>query len=119
MNDLDAIAGLAANLPSLQAPGSITSLLGNKNASATELKEAAEGFEAVLLEKLLQEMRKTIPKSGLLDSPISDQMNDMFWSFLAKDLAEKGGIGLSGEVYRQMQNEMNSQAKPPALEQLL
>ncbi len=119
MNDLNALVDLAANLPSLQAPGNITRLLGNNNAGAKELKEAAEGFESVFLEKLLQEMRKTIPKSGLLDSPISDQMNDMFWSFLSKDLAKNGGIGLSGEVYRQMQNEMNSQTKPRALEQLL
>ena len=59
-----------------------------------------------------------VPESGLLADPASKQMHDMFWQYLAEDLAEKGGIGLSDEIYRQM-SQMGAQAEAPAMEQLL
>ena len=62
---------------------------------------AAKDFEAIFLHKLLKEMKDTIPDGGLLGDGISDQVKDIFWYYLAEDLADKGGLGLWKEIYRQ------------------
>lgn len=71
----------------------------------TDLKnqQAAKDFEAVLLHKMLQAMASTVPDSPLLDEGAGKQIHDMFWHYLAQDLADKGGLGLwkqiAGQTY--------------------
>ncbi len=73
--------------------------------SPAEIKseKAAKDFEAVLLHKMLQEMANTVPDSPLLDRGAGKQVHDMFWHYLAQDLADKGGLGLwkqiAGQTY--------------------
>jgi len=67
------------------------------------LEKVARDFESVLLQKLLDEMRRTIPESGLLESATSDQVQGLFWHYLAEDAAEKGGLGLAKELMDQFQ----------------
>ena len=76
------------------------------------VEQAAKGFESVLLEKLMDSMQETIPDSGLLGDGTSKQVQGMFWSFLAQDMANKGGIGLWKELYRQW--TQHGAAAPPA-----
>ena len=66
--------------------------------------QAAKDFESVLLHKVLQEMERTIPRSGLMDSPMSRQVQGMFWFHLAQELADSGGLGLWKEIQRTMPN---------------
>ena len=81
-------------------------------------EKAAKDFESVLLYRLLEEMKRTIPESGLLETGISKQVQDIFWFYLAQDMADKGGIGLGKELYRQMNQSTDQQkAKPLILEQ--
>lgn len=61
----------------------------------SKLKEACEGFESVFIHQLLKEMRKTVPKDGLLHSSREDQYVAMFDEELAKTMAKNGGIGLA------------------------
>lgn len=70
--------------------------------TAAQTEKAAKDFESVLLAKVLQEMDKTIPRSGLLDSQSMAQVRGMFWSFLAEDMADKGGFGLWKQVQADM-----------------
>ena len=63
--------------------------------------KAAKDFESVLLHRLLGEMRRTIPESGLLSNGISKQLEDIFWMYLAQEMAERGGLGLWKELYKQ------------------
>jgi len=58
------------------------------------LEQAAKNFESVLLYKLLEEVKRTIPESGLFGGAASGQIQEMFWYHLASALAEQGGIGL-------------------------
>lgn len=88
--------------------------------AGTPAEKAARDFESVLLYKLLEEMKQTIPESGLLDTAISKQVQGIFWFYLAQDLADKGGIGLGKELYRQMSQSTDLQStKPPISEQPL
>ena len=48
----------------------------------------------------MEEMRRTIPKSGLLETGISRQIDGLFWFYLAQEVAQKGGIGLWNDLSR-------------------
>ena len=65
-------------------------------------EKAAKDFEAILLHRLMEEMRRTIPKSGLLDTAVSNQIDGLFWFYLAQEVADKGGIGLWQDLARRM-----------------
>jgi len=69
---------------------------------AAKSEKVAKDFEAILLHRMMDEMRRTIPKSGLLDSAVSRQMEGLFWFYLAQEMAEKGGIGLWKDLSRSM-----------------
>jgi len=64
--------------------------------------EAARGFESILLHRLVEAMRETIPDGGLLSSPTGRQVEGLFWFYLAQEMAEKGGIGLWKDLARKL-----------------
>jgi Rod binding domain-containing protein len=64
----------------------LTLKLQGKQRSARDLQEAARQFESILLVRLFEEMKRTIPEGGLLNDPTCKQMNDLFWYYLAQDL---------------------------------
>ncbi len=74
-----------------------------KGMSDAQIDKAAKDFESVLIQKLMEEMRSTVDESGLLEGDAGgQQVQGIFWSHLAKDVSEKGGMGLWKEISRQM-----------------
>ena len=68
-----------------------------------ELKEACKGFEAMFLQMMYREMRKTVPESPMFGkSNAMDIFEDMRDTELMKKTAESGGIGLADLMYRQL-----------------
>jgi Rod binding domain-containing protein len=67
-----------------------------------KIEHAARDFESVLLHKVFEEMQRTVPESGLLETGTTEQVQSLFWFYLAQDVAAKGGIGLWKELARQM-----------------
>lgn len=68
--------------------------------------KAAKDFEAILIYKLLDEVKKTIPESGLLGGGSQTrQMQDIFWHYLSDELAEQGGFGMWKQIYKQIGKE--------------
>ena len=47
-------------------------------------------------------MRKTVPKSGLLESFSSDMYQSMFDEELANEMAKKGEVGLANLMYKEL-----------------
>ena len=82
--------------------------------AARSAEKAAKDFESVLLHKVLEEMKRTIPESGLLGDGVSRQVRDLFWLYLAQDLADKGGLGVWKQLYRQMGQAGAAGAAPAA-----
>jgi len=109
------------NLPFLSLPGAsvegkIAELgkAARKATSTDQAEKVAKDFESVLLYKLMEEMRRTIPQSGLLSNGITKQVQGIFWYYLAQEVADGGGIGLWKDIYRQMtgQSPQSRQASP-------
>ena len=74
-----------------------------RRASDEEKKQLARDFESVLLTKLFDEVKNSIEDSGFDDDVAADQVHGMFWSYLAQDVANKGGFGLWQDLYQHFQ----------------
>jgi Rod binding domain-containing protein len=79
----------------------VTNLEAIKSASDEEKKQLAKDFESVFLTKLFDEVKNSIEDSGFDEDVAADQVHGMFWSFLAQDVANKGGFGLWQDLYQQ------------------
>lgn len=66
------------------------------------LRQAAEQFEAVFLNMMMQSMRDATGKSELFDSPQTQQMQSMYDQQLTQHLATRG-IGLADQLVQQLQ----------------
>ncbi len=68
----------------------------------SELRVAAEQFEAIFTQTLLKQMREAMPKGGLFDSDQGRFYEQMFDQQLASSLGTHGGLGLSDILVRQL-----------------
>ncbi|MDR2745360.1 MAG: rod-binding protein [Desulfovibrio sp.] len=73
-----------------------------------KLREACEGFESVFIQKMWQEMRKTVPQGALLHSREEKFWQDMYDQELAKKMTSAGGIGLADMMYQQLSQNLVS-----------
>ncbi|MEZ0328961.1 MAG: rod-binding protein [Dissulfuribacterales bacterium] len=68
-----------------------------------EMKKACADFEAIFLAKMLESMRKTIPKSGLLNGGKQEEIYTYFMDENLAKLASQGkGTGLGQWLYKEM-----------------
>ncbi|MDR2054673.1 MAG: rod-binding protein [Desulfovibrio sp.] len=79
-----------------------------------KLREACEGFESVFIQKMWQEMRKTVPQGGLLHSREEKFWQDMYDQELAKKMTSAGGIGLADMMYQQLSQNLVSATRSVA-----
>ena len=64
--------------------------------SLQEMREAARQFESYFTFMLLKEMRKSIPKDGILSSGLGhDIYQSMYDEAIAEEMSKTGGLGLS------------------------
>ena len=69
----------------------------------SKLKAACDDLEALFIHHMLSEMRKTIPKSGLIDGGRSEEIyTSLMDAELARKMAGSGGLGLSTILLEQM-----------------
>ena len=82
--------------------------------SATDKKteKAAKDFESVLLAKVLEGMENTVSQFSTEDKEAgSEQVKGLFTLFLARDMADKGGLGLWKDLntfFKDMQKTNNT-----------
>ncbi|WP_245754873.1 rod-binding protein [Pelosinus propionicus] len=67
-----------------------------------KLKKTCQDLEAVFLNIMMTNMRKTVDKSKLVDTSQEDTMTSMLDAEMTKDMAKAGGIGLADMMYRQL-----------------
>jgi peptidoglycan hydrolase FlgJ len=70
---------------------------------SSELYKACLDFEAIFIKQMLNVMRKTVQKEGLLDGGLSeDVFEDMLYDEYAKKMAETAQFGLAETMYLQI-----------------
>jgi len=69
-------------------------------ASEAEKKQLAKDFESVFINKLLDEMKNTIGDWGPEKDRAWQQVEGIFWLYLARDIADKGGFGMWKDIYQ-------------------
>ena len=61
-------------------------------------------FEAIFIKQMLNSMRKTVEKSGLLDGGMAEEVfEDMLYDEYAKKMAATANFGLAAMIYGQLQ----------------
>ena len=79
-----------------------------------KLREACEGFESIFIQKMWEEMRKTLPKSTLLHGKEEQFWQGMYDQELAKKMTSAGGIGLADMMYAQLSRGLVSASRATA-----
>ena len=115
--------GLVNNVSSIKTKD--TGDFAKHLASATEeaqqakddakLKATCKDMEAVFLNMMMADMRKTVQKSNLVDTSTEDMMTSMLDSEMTKNMASAGGMGLAYMLYRQLRLDASTVKKPQAL----
>jgi Rod binding domain-containing protein len=65
-----------------------------------EKEQIAKDFESVLLQKLFDEVKNTIGDWGFEKDAVSEQVQGMFWLYLARHIADNGGFGMWKDIYQ-------------------
>jgi Rod binding domain-containing protein len=92
MNGANSISSLVAGPPLIEGRGP---------KDESRVAELSKDFESVLLTKLVDEMKETVGQWGFEEEDAaSGQVQGLFWLYLARDLADKGGLGLWKDLYR-------------------
>ena len=95
---MDSFAFMRLNLKGEHIP-----LLNTENVDDEQLLEACREFETVFIQQMLKEMRKTIPKDGLIPQSHEQSIfTEMFDEEVAKATAQKGGFGLAEMLFQQL-----------------
>lgn len=79
-----------------------------------KLRESCEGFESIFIQKMWEEMRKTLPKSTLLHGKEEQFWQGMYDQELAKKMTSAGGIGLADMMYAQLSRSLVSASRATA-----
>ena len=75
---------------------------GLDDASDEKKKQIAKDFESVLLNKLFDQMSKSIGNWGFEKDGTSEQIQGIFRLYLARDIANNGGMGLWQDIYKSL-----------------
>ena len=69
------------------------------------LNETAQQFEALFIQMMLAEMRKSIPKEGLFDSQAVRTYQDMADKQVSLDMAKRGDFGIAYVIKAQFESQ--------------
>jgi Rod binding domain-containing protein len=100
---------------SVSPPALLEQLDKKNNATEEQKKQFSKDFESVFLERLFGEMKKTVVDWSDEKDGADEQIDGLFWMYLARDMADKGGVGLWKDIYKSI---TNSEQKDKAQEQL-
>jgi Rod binding domain-containing protein len=75
-----------------------------KQGSEKDIEKVARDFESIFLNKLMSSMRKTVPKSGLLESFASDMFQSMMDEEISKEMSKNKGMGMGEMIYNDLSN---------------
>lgn len=88
---------------SIKAPGTLPpEETAPSDRERLKREKIAKEFEAVFVSHMLGEMKKGIGQWGFEEDSTSQQIQDLFWTFLGQEAGRQGGIGLWKDIYHSM-----------------
>ena len=92
---------------------------GVKSVDAKRTERIAKEFESVLLGKMLDEMKNTIGNGFGEEEAGSEQIKGLFWLCLARDMSDKGGLGLWKDLNRFFKDMQKADISAKSLDEKL
>ena len=69
----------------------------------SKLYKVSQEFEAIFIKQMLNVMRKSVSKTGLLDGGMAEEIfEDMLYDEYAKKMAVTGSFGIADMIYGQL-----------------
>jgi Rod binding domain-containing protein len=99
-------ASVMPSVSQTDSSGTLRTTAGAAIGASDEKKKAlAKEFETVFITGLFDQVKESIGSLALDEEEegISDQVDSLFWMYLAQDVGEKGGFGMWKDIYRQFQ----------------
>lgn len=90
------------DLPALRAAMPVQPARPDPSVAERELLQAAQGFEAIFLQQMLQTARAANLGESLFEGTGSDTTNAMFDRAVAESGAGRAGLGLAETIARQL-----------------
>jgi Rod binding domain-containing protein len=90
-----------------------------KPADDKKTEKIAKDFESVLLTRLLDEMKNTIGNGLGEEEAGSEQVKGLFWLCLARDMSDKGGLGLWKDLNRFFKDIQKTDTSAKSLDEKL
>lgn len=71
------------------------------------LMEASQELESLLVSKMLEQMRKSVPETGWIDGGRAEEIfEDMLYDEYAMEISRHGNLGLAKQIYDQMSRKL-------------
>jgi Rod binding domain-containing protein len=71
--------------------------------TAEQLRQTARQFETVFLHQILKQMKESVDYASLDEEDESgEQIQSMYWSFMADSVGQQGGLGFWKAIYEDM-----------------
>ncbi|MBN2508753.1 MAG: rod-binding protein [Spirochaetales bacterium] len=95
----------------------LTSHLGVQRASRMrvesqddkKLLETCKEFESIFVKQMLNSMKSTINKSGLIKSSMAEGIfEDMLYEKYAQKISRNGGLGIGEMIYKQLSDRLDT-----------
>ncbi len=89
----------------------VNSLKSQGKDSPEQVKKATQGFEALLLQQMMQSMFETVDRGDLLgeSSNEADIMRGMFTQAVADEISKGTGIGVKDVVMKEVQKRQKAE----------
>ena len=77
------------------------------------LRQVAGEFEAIMMEQMMREMRKSIPKAELLGQAMGQEMfTEMLDGEFVRLMVERGGLGMRDSIAQSLEKKSGILTKP-------
>jgi len=84
-----------------------TGLRGANSGEDQKLREATKDFESLFIKQMLNSMKKTVNKGGLLDGGMGQEIfEDMLYDEYAKKIADTANLGISDMMFKQLSTQI-------------
>lgn len=90
----------------------------NSDSEAKKI-QSAKDFESVFINKLLDEMKNTVGDWGEEKDGPAQQVDGIFWLYLARDIADQGGFGMWKDIYKVVNNSEQKNTTSESLDKKL